>query len=52
MAVVFKNVKFNNNMNLYLDSNKIIGVMGVNYSEFFKLLSGSDIYVIDKENNY
>ena len=52
MAVVFKNVKFNNNMNLYLDSNKIIGVMGVNYSEFFKLLSGSDIYVIDKENNF
>lgn len=52
MAIVFKNVSFNNNMNIYLDSNKIIGVMGVNYSDFFKSLSGNDIYVIDKENNF
>lgn len=52
MAIVFKNVKFNNNMNIYLDSNKIIGVMGDNYSEFFKLLSGPDIYVIDKESDF
>ena len=52
MAIVFKNVRFNNNMNIYLDSNIIIGVMGDNYSEFFKSLSGNDIYVIDKENDF
>ena len=50
MAIVLKNVKFNNNLNLCLDSNKIIGIMGINYETFLKSLNGNNIFGIYKED--
>jgi len=52
MAIVLKNVKINNNQNIVLDSNEIIGVMGKDYEKFLKLLKNNNMYYLDKENNF
>ena len=52
MAIVLKNVKFNNNLNLYLDSNMIIGIMGNNYESFIKSLKGDNVFGIYKDDYF